>query len=98
MTGRAIATIVKNQREEVRVSLDEFKGHRLVDIRVFTDPYTGDERVATKKGISLAVGKLPALIAALRDAEREARAAGLLADGAGDDAAADQQQTILAAG
>ncbi len=72
-----IAIVPKNSREEVRVDLTEFKGHNLVDIRVFADD--GSKQTATKKGISLAIAKLPALIDALRKAETEARRRGLIA-------------------
>ena len=30
-----IATIQKNQREEMRFTLDEYKGHRFVTVRIF---------------------------------------------------------------
>ena len=92
-----IAIIEKNKRDEIRIALDQFKGHHLVDVRVFADPYAREERVATKKGVSLAIAKLPELVAALQEAEREARAAGLLEDES-EPASADQEQTILAAG
>ncbi len=75
---KLIETIEKNKREEVRISLTAYQGHDLCDIRVFAEPYAGNEWVATKKGISLSVAKLPDLIAALQQAEGEARAAGLL--------------------
>ena len=75
---RLIETISKNAREEIRVALTAYQGHDLCDIRVFAEPYAGDEWVATKKGISLSVAKLPELIAALQQAEVEARATGLL--------------------
>jgi len=75
---RVIATVPKNGAEEVRVSLSTFKGHALVDVRVFADLGDEAERRATKKGVALAVAKLPALIAALQEA---ARAAGLPNDG-----------------
>ena len=75
-----IATIRKNAAEEVRVSLDEFKGHNLISLRVWCDPYAGDERVPTKRGLSVSVRLLPELIEALQRAEAEARAAGLLGD------------------
>jgi len=71
---RVIATVPKNGAEEVRVSLSTFKGHALVDVRVFADMGDEAERRATKKGVALVVAKLPALIAALQEA---ARAAGL---------------------
>jgi Transcriptional Coactivator p15 (PC4) len=74
-----IATHEKNTLEEVRVALDEFHGVDLVDIRVFAD-FTGThaEKRATKKGISLKVGKLPKLILALEKARAEAEQRGLL--------------------
>ena len=77
-----IATIRKNAAEEVRVSLDEYKGHNLVSLRVWTDPYAGDERIPTKKGVSMSAKLLPELREALEQAEAQARAAGLLGDDA----------------
>ncbi len=75
---KLIETIRKNAREEIRISLTEFKGHDLVDCRVYADPYTGGDWLATRKGVCVSVKKLPDLIAALQQAEAEARAAGLL--------------------
>ena len=72
-----IATIPKNKLEEVRVELDEYKGHDLVSLRVWADPYAGDERVPTKRGLNVNVRLLPELIAALQEAEAAAREAGL---------------------
>ena len=75
-----IATIEKNKLEELRIALKEFRGHRLIDVRTYVEPYTdeGQGRVPTKKGVTLDLAKLPELIAALQEAERQARAAGLL--------------------
>ena len=85
---KLIATIPKNTTEEIRIGLDKFKGHDLVSLRVWADPYAGDERVATRKGISMNVKLLPDLIAALQDTKAAAREAGLLADHDDDDAKA----------
>ena len=104
---KLIETIRKNAREEIRIALTAYQGHDLCDVRVFAEPYAGDEWVATKKGISLSVAKLPELIAALQRAEDEARAAGLLKEdevGAAEpteatrDAAGEGELTILGAG
>ena len=75
-----IATIEKNRSEELRVALKEYKGRDYLDIRTFIEPYAdeGQGRVPTKKGITVPLDKLPELIAALQEAERQARAAGLL--------------------
>lgn len=75
---KQIATIPKNAREQLRVSLTEFKGHDLIDVRVYAD--TGEKLVATRKGITASVDHLPAIVAALQRAMTEARAAGLLPD------------------
>lgn len=76
---KTIATIPKNAREEVRIGICEFHGHDLFAVRVFTDAAgtTGD-RVPTRKGLTASIRLLPDIIAALTQAEAEARAAGLL--------------------
>ena len=68
-----IATVRKNQREEIRVGLRQYQGHELFDVRVYAEPYSGDQYVATKKGVCASVKLLPALIDALQEAETEAR-------------------------
>ncbi len=49
-----IAQFEKNETEVVRVSLTEFRGHKLIDLRVY---YSDDEGQfkPTKKGVSLSV-------------------------------------------
>ena len=80
---KLIATIRKNASEEVRVSLSEFTAngptHQMVSARVFYDDGAGNLKPG-RNGINLKVDHLPALIAALQEAEAEARAAGLLDD------------------
>ena len=75
----SISGIRKNAAEEIRVELAEFNGHQLVNFRVWTDPRDGGaERIPTKAGIACRVALLPELIAALQQAEAEARGRGLL--------------------
>lgn len=69
-----IARLPKNAREEIRVELCEFKGHQLLGLRVWT---TDTER-PTQKGLTVSVGMIPDIRAALADAEERARALGLL--------------------
>ena len=75
-----VATIQKNRRETVRVSLSEFKGTDLVDLRVFAPKPGGveGEVVPTPKGLALSIAKLPELRAALALAQAEAERRGLL--------------------
>jgi hypothetical protein len=62
----------KNSREEIRVSLDEFKGTRLVDLRLFSTFTAANVPMPTKKGVSLSVAKLGELIDGLEKARAEA--------------------------
>ena len=74
-----VARIEKNRLEEVVIALETFRGVDLIDIRVHADFSGADpERRPTKKGVALKVEKLPQLIAALQNAEVEARRRGLL--------------------
>lgn len=68
---------------EVRVSLDTFNGRPRLDLRTWCDYAVGPvaTRGPTKKGVSLPIADLPALAAALRDAEAQALGLGLLKKG-----------------
>lgn len=74
-----IAQLQKNVRETLRVSLDEYRGHQLINIRVCV-PLTESSgiMVPTKAGVSLSVGLLPQLTGALVEAEEAARQKGWL--------------------
>jgi hypothetical protein len=82
-----IAKFFKSARDRskhVRVDLSEFKGHPLVNIRVWETGTDGIDRPSVK-GLALAISKLPELTRALLKAEGRARELGLL--GADDGAA-----------
>lgn len=76
------ADIPKDRRHVVRVAHTEYQGVQSVDIRMLY-PAADGEMKWTKKGVSLRVDRLPALIDALHAAETDLRAKGLL--GGGDD-------------
>jgi hypothetical protein len=64
---------------ELRQLYPDFRGHDLINIRVWTDPRDGGaERIPTKAGIACRVALLPEIIDALQQAEARARARGLL--------------------
>lgn len=73
-----IGTISKNSMDEVRVTLDQFRGAHLVDIRIFSAFTAAKIPMATKKGVSLKVDLLPDLVKVLTEAEAKARALGLI--------------------
>lgn len=69
---RTIATIRKNNSQELRVGVALHDGWAMVDLRVFKTPRTGmGEPIPTKAGICITRAKLTELIQALQAAERE---------------------------
>ena len=75
-----ISTFPQGSRAEVRLCLETFNGVPRVDLRTWCDFRAGpvDARGPTKKGVSLPIADLPALAAAVREAEARARDFGLL--------------------
>lgn len=69
-----IATIPKNSREELRVSLSEFKGHNLLQLRAWVI----ESGVPTKNGFGIQAALIPKLRKALHEAELKARELGWL--------------------
>jgi len=68
--SEVIASIEKNSMEEVRVSLTEFKGKELIDLRVYYQPEDGEEKRPTKKGITISPEKFPELKKAILALEK----------------------------
>ncbi len=68
--SEVISQITKNARESVFLSLSEFKGRRLIDIRVHVPGDQEGDWVPTRKGVSLAVGLYPAFKQALAQLEQ----------------------------
>ena len=73
----------RDRKAQVRVELGEYEGHPLINVRVWETGSDGIDR-PTKKGIALAVGKLPDLAAALTKALAKARELNLIADDGGE--------------
>jgi len=67
--NEVIHSFQKNATEEVRVSLTEYLGHKLIDIRVY---YQGEDNEfrPTKKGLSISVEKFSDLQEAIKNAEK----------------------------
>jgi hypothetical protein len=74
-----IAKFWKNRRrsESVRVTLSDYEGHSLINVRVYATGTDGIDR-PTPKGIAVAIAKLPELVRALVKAEAVAKQHGLL--------------------
>jgi hypothetical protein len=65
--------------EAVRIQLKEFNGHPLLDMRKYFTAADG-KMVPTKKGLSIAIARLPDLAAAIGKALNKARELGLLGE------------------
>ncbi len=74
---KLIAEFEKNAQEVVRVQLREFKGHQLLDIRVFYHPEEGGEMRPSRKGISVSAELVPKIKEAVEAADNALREAGL---------------------
>jgi hypothetical protein len=64
---RELVAFKKNDKEQVRVILSDFKGMRILNIRVYFQTKDG-EWLPTKKGLAFTVEKLPVLLASLHQA------------------------------
>ena len=78
MMSEVISQVTKNAREVLFLSLSEFKGHRLIDIRVHVPGDQEGDWVPTRKGVSLSVGLYPAFKQALVQLEQALLRQGLL--------------------
>lgn len=56
--------IRKNAREEIRITLDDFKGLQLVNLRVWFDPGNGEYRPG-KQGVAFRLDLLPEVLEVL---------------------------------
>lgn len=54
-----VAKFQKNSDEEVRAQITTYKGHNLIDLRVFAMKRDGE--VPTRKGLTISVDLLPEL-------------------------------------
>jgi hypothetical protein len=76
-----IAKFWKNRRrnESVHVSLSEYEGHCLINVRVYCTGSDGIDR-PTPKGVAMGIGRLVELHAAITKAVSKAKSLGLIPD------------------
>jgi len=53
--SKVIDTFPKNTMEQVRTQLTEYKGYKLIDIRVWYKQKDGEEYKPSKKGLTLGI-------------------------------------------
>ncbi len=69
MADNFITRMDKNSQEEIRFSLQEYRGTDLIDIRVYYDPGSG-ERKPTRKGISIPVDRFDEFMECLKSVKK----------------------------
>jgi len=65
-----VAAFEKNKYQEIRVRISEFQGNDVIDMRIWTQPPQGDEKVPTGKGININVKLFPKLKEAVDKLEK----------------------------
>jgi len=71
-----IDEVEKNKKEKICISVDEFKGFRFCDVRVyFINP--GGEWRPTKKGITFNADNIDEIIDILKEASKELHSRGI---------------------
>jgi hypothetical protein len=73
-----VCAVHKNSLEVVQFNLEEFKGHKLADLRIYCQQ-EGKGLIPTKKGISIPISLWPQFKAGLVKMEEAILAAGWLA-------------------
>ncbi len=66
-----IAVFEKNKYQDVKIRVSEYQGNDVIDIRIWTQPPQGDEKVPTGKGININVKLFPALKEAVEKLGKE---------------------------
>jgi hypothetical protein len=64
-TVRELVRLARGDREELRLTLDRFKGHEYVSARVWYQPAPGALWLPSKKGLTFKLRELPDVVRAL---------------------------------
>ncbi len=73
-----VAVFEKNKYQDVRVRISEYQGNDVIDIRIWTQPPQGDEKVPTGKGININVKLFLKLKEAIDKLEKDLQGANLI--------------------
>ncbi|HSA06416.1 MAG TPA: transcriptional coactivator p15/PC4 family protein [Candidatus Gastranaerophilales bacterium] len=69
--NKLLATIPRSATEQVQVQINEFKGKKYLDLRIYYTTDSGNTWNPTKKGVAIYPENLPALKDALEIAKKE---------------------------
>ena len=82
MDEMLVGILEKSKTQDLRARLTEYHGRPYLDLRTFVVVDATDERVPTRKGLTVPVTKIAELRQLIEQAETRAREAGLLGDDA----------------
>lgn len=68
---KTVAVFQKNKFQDVHVSIREYKGEHLIDIRCWTMNMGSDDKIPTAKGITININLLSKLREALEKVGKE---------------------------
>jgi hypothetical protein len=68
----------KNKYQDVKIRISEYQGNDVIDVRIWTQPPQGVEKVPTGKGVNINVKLFPKLKEAVLKLEEELKSNGLL--------------------
>lgn len=66
-----VAVFEKNKYQDVKIRVSEYQGNDVIDIRIWTQPPQGGEKVPTGKGININVKLFGKLKEAVQKLEKE---------------------------
>jgi hypothetical protein len=69
--SKLIASIPRTATEQIQVAINEFKGKKYLDLRVFYTTDAGGSWLPTKKGVTVAPDNIDLLIEAIQNAKGE---------------------------
>ncbi len=73
-----VAEFAKNKYQDVKIRLSEYQGNDVIDIRIWTQPPQGEEKVPTGKGININVKLFSKLKEAIGKLEKDLKENNLL--------------------
>ena len=68
---KIVKVIQKNKFQEIRFELKEFKGHNIIDIRIWNNVPDSEEKRPTQKGVTMNIELMPELKEAVAMLEKE---------------------------
>ena len=66
-----VAIFQKNKYQDIKIRLSEYQGNDVIDIRIWTQPPQGEQKVPTGKGININVKLFSKLKEAIDTLEKE---------------------------